>query len=77
MNDLGPRIRAARAYAGLKRSDLAAKLQISEATLKRLESGWHRRERPDYQDAALLKAVVEACELPQNLAAEIRRNGAH
>lgn len=37
--ELGKRVRAARAYAGLSQDELAEKIQISQPTLARVEKG--------------------------------------
>ena len=37
--ELGKRVRAARAYAGLSQEELAEKIQISQPTLARVEKG--------------------------------------
>lgn len=60
--ETGRRIRAARAYAGLKRSELAAILEISEATVKRYENGKHLPSQQWRQDA-LLEQIAAACGL--------------
>lgn len=60
--ELGRRIRAARVYAGLTRSELAAILHLSEATVKRYENGRHM-PRQQWRQDALIAAIAEACHL--------------
>lgn len=56
------RLRAARAYAGLSQPDLAAKLNTSQDTIKRIELG--QRELQGYERDGFLRAVAGACGLP-------------
>jgi transcriptional regulator with XRE-family HTH domain len=58
MSALASRIRAARAYAGLKQIELADLLELGAMTYKRTELG--QREVPRRE----LLAIAEACEVP-------------
>lgn len=58
MVDLPPRLRAARAFAGLSQPELADKLELGEVTYKLSERGKRRPPRRE------LLAIAEACEVP-------------
>jgi transcriptional regulator with XRE-family HTH domain len=61
--EVGRRIRAARAYADIKQPDLARELGVSRDTLYRLEKGG-RQLRPLEDEGALLARIAEICGLP-------------
>lgn len=54
----GPRVRAARAYAGLEQADVAAALDISVSTVARMEAGQRTLRLPE---AHMLARV---CDVP-------------
>jgi transcriptional regulator with XRE-family HTH domain len=56
--DSAARIRAARAYAHLSQPDLAGRLGVSLATMKRIEGG----QRPISTEELI--AIAEACDVP-------------
>lgn len=65
LQELGARIRAARAYAGLEQDELAARLETSLSTLKRWEYGQEgKRGRSRFQRKAMIEGVAEVCGLP-------------
>jgi transcriptional regulator with XRE-family HTH domain len=63
MDDLGKRISAARAYAGINRTTLADGLTISKPALERLESGLDVPE--DSERRSLIKNMAIATQLPE------------
>ena len=60
--ELARRVRAARAYAGLSRGELAEKIGMSEATLKRVELG--ERGLGDLEADTFVHRVAAAANLP-------------
>lgn len=61
--EIGRRIRAARAYADIKQPKLASQLGVSRDTLYRLEKGG-RQMRPLEDESALLARIADLCGLP-------------
>ena len=58
-NEIGRRIRAARAFGGFSsRLELATRLQMSKETLQRIEAGQREPKRSE------LLAIAEACDVP-------------
>lgn len=57
--ELGRRIRAARAYAGLGQAELSENLQMSQTTLARIEAGEPKARKIE------MWAVAEMCGLPR------------
>lgn len=57
--ELGRRVRAARAYAGLSNTELAESIQIGRSTLVKIEAG--RREAKRWE----LYAIAEVCGVPR------------
>jgi transcriptional regulator with XRE-family HTH domain len=58
----GARIRMARAYAEISREDLAARLEISDGLLRRIESG--RRTLRPFEESGYAQQVAEITGLP-------------
>jgi transcriptional regulator with XRE-family HTH domain len=56
------RLRAARAYAGLSRTELAERLGISKDTIERIENG--RRQFGEFELPGLLEKFADATGLP-------------
>ena len=63
MDDLGKRISAARAYAGINRTTLADGLTISKPALERLESGLEVPEGSERRSK--IKDLAIATQLPE------------
>ena len=63
MNDLGKRIRAARAYAGINQENLADSTGISPHTIQRVEAGLE--EFGESERWSLIHAIAQATRLPE------------
>lgn len=63
MNDLGKRIKAARAYAGISQENLADSISISHHALQRIEAELDQADGSERW--ALIHAIAQATRLPE------------